>query len=863
MNRLIKCFRNPQVWGFFLSIAVMALISIVFFYPDNFEGNSLQQYDMQQGAANGHEVQEYYLQTGEKALWTNSLFSGMPTFQISPSYPSDSLFGWLDKVYGLGLPSPSNLLFMMMFGFLILLFALGMRWYYALIGAVAWGFSSYFMIIIGAGHIWKFLALAHVPPTIGGLVLCYRRRYVTGAALVALFAMMQLNANHPQMSYYFAFVMVGLVIAYLIVAIKEKRVRQWGIATACVAGAGLLAVGANMPGLYNTYEYSKETKRTQSELTPLSSGGEEVGGHDRPTGGMSRSDIVFNSYGRSEMFSLLVPDIKGGATIRPEKGSHTPMTLDRLDGARDMSGDVQYYLQYFPQYFNDSEGTNGPVYVGAVICFLFLLGCVIVRGPVKWALVVLTILSVLLALGRNFSSLTDLMIYNFPLYNKFRAVESILVIAEFTMPLLAVMSLHRFFTTKDAWKVYRMPVSVAFAVTAVICLSAMLFPSVFGDAVTSKEQEILNRLSAQDPYAGDSLLQAIESLRYGMVKSDALRSLFFIVLSFLALWMYGSCGISKRLVLPALGFLVLADLYFVDKRYVSHDSFSSVSDYAYADPFAPDSIDEAIMRDTLVYRVMDVPGFDSPLRSYHHKMIGGYHAAKLNRYEDLIQRRLSYVAHFGYDPSLMDDRVVALYSPEEQAVIRELQAGYRVLDMLNARYIITGDQQRPVVVNTGALGNAWLVNSIRYVDNADAEMTAIGDIDLSSAAVADRKFANVLGRNVPLSAAGDTVYLTRYSPGKLEYRAKTGNGGLAVFSEIYFPWGWKATVDGDPVELGRVDYVLRAMRLPAGIHVIEMTFDPESLHVTAAVAYVCIILVYLLLMAGCFLELRRYVCRRD
>ena len=385
MERLKAYLSRPQVWGFFVSVAVLAIISLAFFYPDNFEGNSLRQPDMQQGAANGHEAQTYEAETGEKALWTNALFGGMPTFQISPSYPSNSLFTWINTVYGLGLPAPSNLLFMMMAGFLILLFALKMRWYYALIGSIAWGFSSYFIIIIGAGHIWKFVALSYVPPTVAGFIMLYRGRYVAGAAMLALFAMLQLNANHPQMTYYFGLTMAILAISYLVEAIRGKRLRSWFAASAIALGCGVLALGANAPSLYNTYEYAKETKRTQSELTPLETASTGAP-TERPTGGLAKSDIVGWSYGRAEMFSLVVPNVRGGASARPEQGSMQHMSLAMLDEASEYADNAStsMLLQYLSQYFNNSEGTNGPVYVGVLVVVFFILGCIIVRGPLKW-----------------------------------------------------------------------------------------------------------------------------------------------------------------------------------------------------------------------------------------------------------------------------------------------------------------------------------------------------------------------------------------------------------------------------------------------------------------------------------------------
>lgn len=879
MNKFIQWLRQPRVWGFIASVVIMAVISVAFFYPDNFEGNSLRQADMQQGAANGQEAKLYLEQTGEQALWTNALFGGMPTFQISPSYPSNALFTWLDQVYGLGLPAPSNLLFMMMMGFFILLYVMNFRWYYALIGAVAWGFSSYFIIIIGAGHIWKFVTLSYIPPTIAGLVLCYRGRYVGGAALTSLFAMLQLNANHPQMTYYFAFVMFALVIAWLVEAVREKQMRRWLIASAVVLASGALAVGANLPSLYNTYEYSKETKRAQSELTPLTSAADAAPA-DRPTGGLPRHEIVGWSYGQSETFSLLVPNIKGGATARPEQGGMAYMGLDKLPGAEKYRGKApEALLPYMPQYFNDSEGTNGPVYVGAIICALFLLGCIIVKGPVKWALVVMTVLSVLLSWGGNFDTLTDLFIYNFPMYNKFRAVESILVIAEFTMPLLALMALHQLFTATDR-KALARPVLISFGICAVVAVAAWLAPGMFGDAITSTDraqaQQITNQVTqmAQQYGYSPSEIQAvayqyslsnpenvaaITELRHGLVKDDALRTLLFVVLGGGLLWCACRGMLKSSLVIGGVGVLVLFDLYGTDKRYVSHDSFVAVN--ASSPQFTPDAIDATIMQDTSYYRVMDVPGFWKADRSYFHHMVGGYHAAKLNRYEDLIQRILNPAVQLGYMPELRDDSVRASYPADQRAMADRLAAAYRVLDMLNTRYIITGEADAPVLVNTRAMGPAWLVPSVKYVENADAEMAALATLDPHREAVADQRFEQMLGTATASLAPGDTITLTSYTPNCVKYISDTRTDATGVFSEVWFPWGWKATVDGEPVQLARVNYILRAMHIPAGRHEIVMTFDPDSIHVTGGVAYACVTIIYLLLLLALFIQWRRELSR--
>ncbi|MDE6276647.1 MAG: YfhO family protein [Muribaculaceae bacterium] len=878
MDKILSTLKRPRVWGFLVSVAVLAIVSIAFFYPDNFEGNSLRQADMQQGAANGEEARAFEEATGEKALWTNSLFGGMPTFQISPSYPSNSLFSWLNTVYGLGLPTPSNLLFMMMFGFLILLYTQRMKWYYALTGALAWGFSSYFIIIIGAGHIWKFLALTYVPPTIGGFLLLYRGRYLAGGALTALFAMLQLNANHPQMTYYFGLVMAIIAVCYLIDALRKKVLRQWTVATAVALGAGALALGANLPSLYNTYEYAKETKRAQSELATAPTASDPNA--PRPTGGMPYEQIVGWSYGRSEMLSLLIPNIKGGATARPEAGRQTYMSLDKLDEAREADPSATALLPYLPQYFNDSEGTNGPVYVGALILALALVGFCVVRGPLKWAMSASTILSVLLALGSNFETLTDFMIYHFPLYNKFRAVESILVIAEFCLPLMAVLGLERLLSAEgEERKKFGRPVVWSFGVCAGVCLLALVAPSTFGGAITEQDRATVENLQAQVynmgrqqgasqqdidnalyyySLANPANLSAVEGLRYGMVRSDALRSLLVLLIGFGVLAFFGRGVLPRRWAVGVLGLTVFFDLYPADKRYVSHTSFCSPESSAEA-AFVPDAIDKAILSDKDgEYRVMDIPGFANPDRSYFHHMLGGYHAAKLGRYDDLIQRHLSKISRYGYIPEAREDTVIAQYSPEEQEVLQDLRTAYRVMDMLNARYVITGEADMPLIQNPYAMGEAWIVDSVSYVDGAQAEMAALGKIDLRERAVADVRFAPVLGEEAVASTPGDTIMLTSYTPNTLKYKASTTAGGVAVFSEVYFPWGWHATIDGEKAELGRVNYILRALRLPAGEHEIEMSFMPESLKMTGAVAYACITIIYMLLLAALTLSWKRW-----
>ena len=823
MEHFMSRLKDRRVWGSLIAVAVMALIAVIYFYPDAVEGNVLRQHDMQQGAAIGQEAKAFYEATGETSRWTNSLFSGMPTFQISPSYPSSSLYSWINTEMGLGLPSPANILAMMMIGFFILMLAMRMRLPVALTGAVAYAFSTYFIILIGAGHIWKFVTLAYIPPTIAGVVLCYRGRYLAGGALAALFAMMQIASNHVQMSYYFLFVILGFAVAYLVMAIREKKVARWGIATAVLAAAGVLAVTANLPSLYNTYEYSKETIRGgHSDLTPLE------GPAAQNAGGLDRDYITQYSYTPSETFTLLIPNVKGGASMKPEKGQNKYMSLYELPEAQDivrsgkLAPEASLYLQYVAQYFGAPEGTNGPVYVGALIMALFNLGCVIVRGPMKWTLLVLTIFSILLAWGRYFMSFTDFMIDFIPMYGKFRTVESILVIAEFCIPVLAMLALQQLAEAgTEAWKRYGKAFCWSFGAVAFFCLLGIVAPSLYGSVVPDHEmQGGLRQLLDYPP-----LRSAIETLRYSMVESDSLRSFIVVGAGAIAIALFMMRKIKAMAMFGLVAVVVIADLFPVNKRYLDHESFVR-KPLVTESRFPMTEIDRAILADTAInYRVMNIPKFWSAEPSYYHKMIGGYHAAKLTRYQDLIDRHLS---HF------VDGQGVDSIDIE-------------VMNMLNAKYLVTDSAAYP---NPEAMGNAWLVDRVVYVDNADSEMGALSTINLRREAVADKKFANVLGEAATPKAPGDTIYETTYAPNELRYHANLASDGVAVFSEVYFPWGWQATIDGQPAEIGRVNYVLRAMRVPAGSHEIVMRFDPPSLHATGTAATVAIIIIYLAVAAA-------------
>ena len=800
-----------------LAALVLAVVAFFFFFPDDVQGNVLRQHDTMQGIANGQEGKAFHEATGETTRWTNSLFSGMPNFQIAPSYPASETLTWISKAYTLWLPAPANILFAMMLGFFIMALCFKFKWHTALFAAVAWGFSSYFIILIGAGHIWKFVTLAYIPPTIGGITLCYRGKYLAGTAMAALFGALQLQSNHPQMSYYFCFVIAFLILAWLYNAIRKHLMKRWIGATVCTIFAGVFAVAANSPSLYNSYEYAKETVRGKAT--------EIVEPGAAQAAGMDRSAITAWSYSPDETFTLLIPNVKGGASIRPEKGENVWLTVDKTEKADELylQPEARAFLGQFLQYFGDQPMTNGPVYVGAFVLLLAILALFVTDTPVKWALLAVSVLAILLSWGHNFSFLTDFFIDNFPGYNKFRAVASILVIVEFCVPLLAAFCIRKMLETPDFLARYKWTIYTIFGLGAGICVVGWAAPSVFGSPFSAQEVEQLSASGAfHDPqYA--PIWDAIRQTRLSLVSADSLRSLLFILLGFgvMMLWLK-KAFVSKPLFVCCLTAVALLDLFPLNKRYVSSDSFTTPAPMATA--FKMTAADKAILADTTNYRVMDLGGFGDARSSYFHKTIGGYHAAKLTRYNDLITHQIS-------------------------------KGNPEVLNMLNAKYFLSGEQYQ---VNPEALGNAWFVDSIAYVATPKEEMTALDSIKPGIYAVADDSFRKVLG-NATHRQPGDTIYETSYAPNRLTYKSRSAKGNIAVFSEIYFPWGWTATIDGKPAPIGRVDYVLRALKVPAGQHKIEFVFDPQSTKTTNTVAMVSIIAIYVLCFAAIVLWVLRVI----
>lgn len=812
-KRLIGTMTVRSLVTFVISILAFAAISWIYFYPNDVNGDVLQQNDVLQGAANGQEAKLYNeSHDGQPTWWTNALFGGMPTFQIAPSYGSNSIINKIGRVLTLGFPEPVSWIFLLMLGFFILMLSFDMKWYLAVLGAIGYAFSSYFFIIIDAGHIWKLLVLCYIPPTIAGIVWAYRGKYLLGAAVAAFFATLQLISNHVQMTYYSLFIIVPLVIAFLIIAIKDKKIGRWCIATCSLAVAAALALGANASNLYLSYKYSQETMRGgHSELTPLpSTEGDQQVSSEPTNGGLSKEYITQWSYGIDETWTLMVPNVKGGTSMK---------SLADVDNAEEIAGDSELGLQgmtAFSQYFGDQPFTSGPVYVGALIFVLFILSLFVVKGPLKWALLVATILSILLSWGHNFMGLTDWFIDHFPMYNKFRTVSSILVIAEFTMPLLAVLGLKEMFTQEDFFKKYGKLTYVVFGVCAALCLLFAFMPGLFGGAASEEEAARLNQ-ALQGQATFDQLpgvAAAVEAIRHSLVSSDAWRSLAIIAMGFATILAYRFEKLNALATTLIIAVIVLADMFMVNKRYLNEERFVSRDDLPET-TFEKTAADATILADTTQnYRVMDLQGFMQPRSSYFHKTVGGYHAAKLTRYNDLIERQIT-------------------------------KNNLSIINMLNAKWVIVNTEQAQQ--NPGALGNAWFVDSLTYVKTADEEMKFLDNFNPATAAVADVKFKDALGSTSP-KQPGDTIFETTYEPNRLTYHSHSANGGLAVFSEIYFPWGWTATVDGKEAKIGRVNYVLRALQLPAGDHTIVFSFDPQEVHKTEKIAKTAVYIILLLLV---------------
>ncbi len=825
MTLLKKCL--PDV----LAVLLFAVLAFAYFFPADIEGRILYRHDSSAGRGAGQEGIEYLQKTGERSRWTNALFGGMPTYQMAPSYGSTDLLTKAVNAFHLWLPENVWYVFAYLLGFYILLRAFDFRQHLAALGSIIWAFSTYFLIIIAAGHIWKVWALAYLPPMIAGIVLAYKGKYLWGFLLTAIFTAFEINANHVQMTYYYLFIILFMVIGWFVEAIRKKELVKFAKATGvCIAGAAI-GVCINLSNLYHTWQYSQESMRGKSELVKKNSG-------NQTNSGLERDYITQWSYGIDETWTLLVPNTKGGASVPL---SESEKAMEHAD-----NNFIPIYQQ-IGQYWGEQPGTSGPVYVGAFVMMLFILGLFIVKGAIKWSLLAATILSILLSWGRNFMGFTDFFLDYIPMYAKFRTVASILVIAEFTIPLLAMLALKKLMDEPEQLKPRMKYVGISFLLTGGIALLFSVMPSMFFDSfISSSEMRAIQSLPAE--YI-QPLVANLTEMRQAVFTADALRSFYIILVGTGILLAFMIGKLKKEYAIGIILVLCLVDLWTVNKRYLNDSMFVPKSEREA--PQQKTQTDELILRDqSLDYRVLNLASntFNENETSYYHKSIGGYHAAKLRRYQEMIEQ---------YINPEMQSLFGAVSKAAGDMTLVNGDSICPVLNMLNTKYFILplqGGQTVPLQ-NPYVYGNAWMVDKIQYVNNANEEMAAVGKIDLRHEAVADAKFKSQLGEAIAQDTAS-VVTITEYEPNRLKYYVNTGKGGVLVFSEIYYP-GWTATVDGEPVELGRVDYILRALNIKPGKHEVELAFFPTSVNTTETIAYLAYVVLLLIIAGAVFIEWRK------
>lgn len=817
-----------------LVVILFAVLSYAYFYPAVSEDRILYRHDASAGRGAGQEQTEYLEKTGERTRWTNSLFGGMPTYQLAPSYDSqDTLIG-ISWLYRLGLPEFVWYVFVYLLGFYILLRAFDFRQHLAALGSIIWAFSSYFFIIIAAGHIWKVYALAYLPPMIAGIVLAYRGKYLWGLVVTALFAALEIYANHVQMTYYYLFIILFMVIAYLVDAIRNKKLAHFWKATAVCAAGALIGICLNLSNLYHTWQYSKESMRGKSELVKANT-------ENQTSSGLDRDYITQWSYGIDETWTLLIPNVKGGA--------HQIKLGEDADAMAKVDPQFQQIVAQWYQYWGEQPFTAGPVYVGAFVMMLFILGCFIVKGPMKWALLAATILSIMLSWGKHFMPLTNFFIDFVPMYAKFRTVSSILVIAEFTIPLLAIMALKRLVDDPELIKTRRTSIYliVSFVLTAGLAWIFRLMPTAFFDFISTADTAQLSQYVPQEYLA--PILDSISKARVEVFKSDCMRSAWIIVIGTVLLFLYKANKLKAPYMVGAILVLCLVDMWQINKRYLYDEMF--VDKTVREQPIKMSAAEEQILKDkSLDYRVLNLASntFNENETSFYLKSIGGYHAAKLRRYQEMIDAYIS---------KEMSGVFSGLTSAQGDITKVNGDSIWPVLNMLNAKYFILPLQsgQTVPVQNPYTYGNAWFVDKVNYVDNANQEIDMVGKLNLRHEAVADKKFAEQLGESVKQDSTS-IVTIKSYEPNKLVYDVHSDKGGVVVFSEIYYP-GWTATVDGEEVELGRVNYILRALNVKPGNHKVELSFFPKSVDITETVAYVAYGILLLVILFLIFMEWKK------
>lgn len=878
------------------AIAIFAIITLIYFKP-LLGGKELRQDDIARHKGMSKEIADYRVKNNTEPLWTNSMFGGMPAYQISTLYPGNWI-GKLDNLFKLYIPLPAGYLFLYCLGFFILLICLDVNPWLALIGGVAYGLSSYFLIILEAGHNSKANALGYLPALIGGIILLFKGKHWLGLAVTSLFTAMELNANHVQISYYGYMLIAFIVAGYFISALKQKQLNSFIKAFTLLIVASVIGALPNAGNLMTTNEYGKYSTRGKSELTinysSIKAARSSAVGLDgnpnapqtsiRPdnnvnqaekeryannkTTGLDKDYATNWSYGIGETFTFLIPDFKGGA-------SGLIGNSDK-DALKKVNADFREQVANSNAYFGDQPFTSGPVYIGAIIIFLAFLGMFIIKNPIKWPIFFGTLLTVALGWGNNLMGLTDFFMDHVPGYNKFRAVSMLMVIAELTIPLLAVMAVNELLKYKN-WddnvrlRLIKKDVSlkkifiISISVVGGFCLVSYLMPDMINTFHARGEEEMMvgeymrSGQGSEDQIRSyvAQLMPQLEIARKALFKSDSLRSLVFILLGGGVLFLFLTNKIKKEMLFASLGIFVIIDLWTVDSRYLNDRSFVTKEQNMQSLTQRTMADDEILKDKDPDYRVLNltVNTFNDASTSFYHKSIGGYHGAKLERYQELIDFHL-------------DEEIKRFYKNAGRAfqtdsMMNVLFGSFNVINMLNTRYFIipAGEQGRQAVPlkNPQANGNAWFIKNIKYVMDGDSEIVALYYINTKTQAVIRDHFKKEQGLKDSYSGEG-TIKLTSYDANYLAYESETKSEEFAVFSEIYYPKGWNAYIDGQLKPHANVDYVLRGMVVPAGKHKIEFKFEPSTYTTSNTIATIGSLLVLLALGGGLYLHKKKEHC---
>jgi hypothetical protein len=806
----MKNINFKQLLPYLLAVVIFTTITMAYFSP-MLQGKMIKQSDIMNFKGMSKEIVDYRAKTGDEPLWTNSMFGGMPAYQISVQYEGNIL-RYIDRLMQLYLPFPASLVFLYMAGFFLLLLVLNVDIWLAIAGSIAFAFSSYLFIIIEVGHNSKAHAIGLIAPVLAGIILTYRGKYLIGGIVAAIFLSLEFMANHLQITYYLIMTVAVFLISEFIMSIKEKRIPGFAKASGVMIIAAMFALATNATTLWATYEYGKVTTRGKSELTT---------DKDNRTTGLDKDYATGWSYGIPETFTFLIPNFNGGASTGPvgtSSNSYKALLSNNID-----PNQAEKLTQNLPLYWGTQPGVAGPVYIGAILIFLFVFALFIVDKKYKWWILSATILSILLSWGSNFMVFTDLFLNYLPGYNKFRAVSMTLVIAEFCIPLLAILGLNKALSGEVDKKKLVKYLYYSAGIVGGICL-------VFAVAGSSMFSFVSPADVQYKAYYPEWLLDAIRLDRAAIFQADAFRSLIFILLAGAAIWAYLKNMIKKPVFYTIFILLILTDLWTVNKRYLNNDSFVRKS--MVDNPFQPSNADLVIMKDIDPnFRVFNqtVSPFNDASTSYFHKSIGGYHGAKLRRYQELIENQLS-------------------------------KGNMNVFNMLNTKYFIMENKetgQPEMQINMQAMGNAWFVNNARAVNNADEELNALTDLVPSETAIYDKRFEDQVKGHIISKDTLANIRLTEYKPNHLTYISETSSEQLAVFSEIYYEKGWDAYIDGKKSPYFRVNYVLRAMIVPAGKHTIEFKFDPPVYRIGEKISLASSLLLVLLALGTLGFNIRK------